>query len=281
MNKSYANSDVLNFYKGLPFNYYEDIDIAAKSIRNTNFSTIYPVLPQILKKGVKVLDVGCGVGWFVNAINFHYMEYGSSASGIDYNSTAIKRADEIAFRLGIKSDFAEKDLFRYKPKKRYDLVSSIGVLHHTNNCIYGLRHIFNHLVKPGGYAFIGLYHKYGRKPFLDHFDKLKMKGLDEDQLLKEFNVLYSGSNDKQHTLSWFYDQVLHPHETQHSLAELMPILHSEKMELVSSSINKFELFRTEDELFEKEKQYYELAIQKIRKKIYFPGFFVFLAKKSC
>ena len=26
MNKSYANSDVLNFYKGLPFNYYEDLD---------------------------------------------------------------------------------------------------------------------------------------------------------------------------------------------------------------------------------------------------------------
>jgi hypothetical protein len=61
----------------------------------------------------------------------------------------------------------------------------------------------------------------------------------------------------------------------------MPILHSEKMELVSTSINKFELFKKEDELFEKEKQYYELAIQKIRKKIYFPGFFVFLAKKSC
>ena len=281
MNKSYANSDVLNFYKELPFNYYEDLDIAAKSIRNTNFSNFYPVLPPILKKGVKVLDVGSGVGWFVNVINFHYKEYGSSASGIDYNSTAIKRADEIAFRLGIKSDVAEKDLFRYKPKKRYDLVSSIGVLHHTNNCIYGLRHIFSHLVKPGGYAFIGLYHKYGRKPFLDYFDKLKMKGLNEDQLLEEFNVLFPGSDDKQHNLSWFYDQVLHPHETQHSLAELMPILHSEKMELVASSINKFELFRKEDELFEKEKQYYELAIQKIRKKIYFPGFFVFLAKKSC
>ena len=209
------------------------------------------------------------------------MEYGSLAEGIDFNPVAIKKAAKIASHLGIKSKFAKRDLFLYKPKKRFDMVSSIGVLHHTNNCIAGLRHIFHNLVKPGGYAFIGLYHKYGRKPFLDYFDKLKMKGLNEDQLLEEFNVLFPGSDDKQHNLSWFYDQVLHPHETQHSLAELMPILHSEKMELVASSINKFELFRKEDELFEKEKQYYELAIQKIRKKIYFPGFFVFLAKKSC
>ena len=94
MNKSFKNLDVLKFYKKLPFNYYQDIDIAAKSIRNTDFSTFYPVLPSIFKKGVKVLDVGCGVCFFVNAINFNYMEYGSSAEGIEYNLVAIKKAAE-------------------------------------------------------------------------------------------------------------------------------------------------------------------------------------------
>jgi|TARA_B100002003_G_C14120887_1_gene539105 2-polyprenyl-3-methyl-5-hydroxy-6-metoxy-1,4-benzoquinol methylase len=279
MNKSYANLEVLNFYQKLPFNYYKNVDTAAGSITKTNSLLYYPVLPPILNHGIKVLDVGCGVGWLVNGINFHYKKYGSSASGIDYNSVAIKQAQEIASRLGIKSDFIESDLFEFQPSEPYGLVTSVGVLHHTNNCIEGLLHIFRHCIRRGGYAFIGLYHKYGRKPFLDHFNDLKRQGLSEEKLLKEFMKLRSGSGDKLHDLSWFYDQVLHPHETQHTLKELIPVLHSENMELISSSINKFESFKTEDELIEKEKSYYTLATKKLRDKIYFPGFFVFLAKK--
>ena len=280
INRSYANLDVLNFYQKLPFNYYGDVDTAAESIRNSNPVLYYPVLPPILNNGVKVLDVGCGAGWLVNGINFYYKKYGSSASGIDYNSVAIEQAQEVASRLGIRSDFVESDLFEYQPSEPYEMVTSVGVLHHTNNCIDGLRHILRHYVKRGGYAFIGLYHKYARKPFLDHFDELKRRGLREKEMLKEFMELRSGSGDNLHNLSWFYDQVLHPHETQHTLEELIPVLHSENMELISSSINKFEAFKTEDELIEKEQSCYTLAMQKLRDKIYFPGFFVFLAKKA-
>ena len=53
--------------------------------------------------------------------------------------------DDINYQIDTIDLGKVRDLFLYKPKKRFDMVSSIGVLHHTNNCINGLRHIFNHL----------------------------------------------------------------------------------------------------------------------------------------
>ena len=52
--------------------------------------------------------------------------------------------------------------------QKFDLVISLGVLHHTNNCHEAIRYItsFN---DQNSYLFLGLYHKYGREPFLNYF----------------------------------------------------------------------------------------------------------------
>lgn len=280
MSRSYANPDVLSFYQQLPFNYFGDTNAAAAAIRDTNMIQYYPVLPPLLTKGIRVLDVGSGAGWFVNGVNYHYARHGSSASGVDFNAVAVKQAREIASHLGVQSTFVESDLFAFQTSEPFALVTSFGVLHHTDNCIAGLRHLLRDLVGEGGYAFIGLYHRYGRKPFLDYFDDLKKSGMGKEDLQREFMELRSGSGDKIHDLSWFYDQVLHPHETQHTLEEMLPVLHAEGMELVATSINRFEAFDSEEDLIEREKSYYALALQRLKDKIYFPGFFLFFARKT-
>ena len=61
----------------------------------------------------------------------------------------------------MKNKFEASDIFDYKDANKYDLVVSLGVLHHTKSA----RQAFKELVKvtkPGGYIVIGLYHKYGR-----------------------------------------------------------------------------------------------------------------------
>ena len=40
--------------------------------------------------------------------------------------------------------------------------------------------------------------------------------------------------------SWFRDQVLHPHETQHTFEEMIPIFESIDFKIIATSINKFE-----------------------------------------
>ena len=107
------------------------------------------------------------------------------------------------------------------------MVTSIGVLHHTDDCLGGIAHIGKSLVSEDGRMFIGLYHAFGRRPFLSHFDKMQRSGASEDALYAEFRKLRSGSaaaEDETFVQSWFRDQVLHPHQTCHTLAEVLPLI---------------------------------------------------------
>ena len=126
---------------------------------------------------------------------------------------------------------------------------------------------------------IGLYHTYGRRPFLDHFMEMKNNGATEKEMLVQYAKMMPYLKDETHILSWFRDQVLHPHETQHTLEEMLPVLAGSGMELVSTSINHFKPINSLSEVFDQEKEYEEIARDNLRKNRYFPGFFIFTAKK--
>ena len=66
--------------------------------------------------------------------------------------------------------------------------------------------------------FIGLYHKYSREPFLNHFKKIEH--LSEKEKFDEYKKLHKIKDEKK-LYSWFRDQVLHPHETQHTFEEML------------------------------------------------------------
>ena len=51
-------------------------------------------------------------------------------------------------------------------------------------------------------------------------------------------------------------------------------------EIISTSINKFEKIKNLEDLFELEKSYKKISIEKLKKKEYFPGFFVIVAKNK-
>jgi len=279
---THASLDVLEFYKQLPFNYRGDVNQGVQVILNRNTVEAYPVLPPILKPDCRVLDVGCGTGWMANTIAYYYRCY---VVGIDFNPVAISRAREMAAVLSSRAtslslEFVEADLFQFFPNQAFDIVISLGVLHHTNDCSAGLRHLCRSCVKPRGHMFIGLYHKYGRKPFLEHFSSMMARGASETEMFQEYRRMHSAVTDETQAYSWFRDQVLHPHETQHTLEEIMPLLQEEGVELLSTSINRFQPFDSVESLFELEKTYEEHGKEMLANKRYFPGFFVFLARKK-
>src|SRR2546427_3488457 len=130
-----ANPDVLAFYRELPFNYRRGALDHARQIRETNQLEGYLPLLPLLRKGASLLDVGCGAGWFSLTASYHY---GCDVTGIDFNEVAIERARDIGCHLGVSARFHVADLFRFESPTRYDIVASLGVLHHTNNCHAGL-----------------------------------------------------------------------------------------------------------------------------------------------
>ena len=273
---TFANADVLAFYRELPFNYQESVEQQAETIRSRDSVKNYPVLARLLSKKTHVLEVGSGAGWLSNNIAFHY---GAHVTAIDFNPVAVERSKAVADTLGISPEFHVADLFLFEATKQYDVVVSLGVLHHTDNCHAAVRHILNNFVKPGGCAFIGLYHAYGRRPFLDHFRQMAADGCTEEQMFQRYCELMPQTTDETHARSWFRDQVLHPHETQHTLAEMLPLLSECRCDLESTSINRFEPIGDVTNLLESEKGYEAMSREWLRDNRYFPGFFLFLARK--
>jgi len=274
---SYANSEVLDFYKALPFNQKSSLEEEIAVIRNRTPQDLYPGLARLLSPKASVLEVGSGVGWLSNSINFLYK---SPVLGIDFNPVAVGFAQEVAKRMGLRTRFEVQDLFVFEPSEPFDVVLSFGVLHHTDNCGAAVARLCEKFVKPGGQVMIGLYHKYGRRPFLDYFDEMKKSGATQEQMVTRYRTMMPYLKDETHLLSWFRDQVMHPHETQHTLKEILPILESSGMEFISTSINHFQPFRSLSKLLAREEEYEVIARDNLKNNKYFPGFFIFIAKKK-
>lgn len=277
--RSGARQDVLSFYEQLPFNYRADAGAHAEQLRRADPIQSYPPLATLLSRGTRLLDIGCGTGWLpLSAAYWHRC----AAVGLDFNPIAIARAKEVARVLGVDVAFEVGDLFSFIPRERFSLVTSLGVLHHTDDCLGALAHIANSIVAADGRMFIGLYHAFGRRPFLSHFAKLRSAGASMDDLYAEFARLRGGTAAQQEETflrSWFRDQVLHPHETQHTLAEVLPVLDSLGFELESTSINRFAALPDRSKLMAEEKALEERAQAALAEGSYFPGFFVFMARR--
>lgn len=270
---------VLAFYKELPFNYYSNsIDTSVELLRENRIRE-YPSLDRHLRThtGLRVLDVGCGAGWFVNSCASYYPH---TLVGLDINPKALQQARAVARLLahGERVDFHRSDLFSFVPEKPFDVVNSLGVLHHTPDCHAAIRQALR-WVAPGGYLHLGLYHHYGRRPFLDHFARFRNGDASYTELHAEFRRLNPQISDATHLLSWFRDQVLHPHETQHTLEEIHALLAGEGFVMESTSINQFKPLPSLAELIEAEKRYTAISEQALRQGRYNPGFFVVWARK--
>lgn len=280
---------VMDFYNAVPFNFSSDVSHFSESIRGRNPIEIsYPNLHAIFLEspGHTVLEIGCGTGWFANSVAFHY---GVPVVAVDISQSALERAKEISKALGIedKIRFVYSDVFDYEDPAVYSIVNSIGVLHHTFDCETALKSI-ERFVTPGGYLHIGLYHKYGREPFLSLFEKFKCKDRDNGEMDKKnqysafqlFKDLNRNISDDTMLWSWFRDQVLHPHESQHTLREVYQWIEPLGYDILSTSLNTFQPISSLDSLFEMEKTFTAISIEKNRKKReYYPGFFTCLAGK--
>lgn len=275
-----ARPDVRAFYNSGPFNLRELPERHAASLRAGNSLLDYPPLVAALADRPRVLDVGCGTGWLVNGVS---LRYGCPAHGIDVSTVAIERARSVASLVGAASSFEVVDLFAYRPQERFGLVTSLGVLHHTDDCQAALTYLGELFVADDGAMLIGLYHAWGRRPFLAHFEAMRRHSAGEEAMFAAFRRLWRGTgrsdSDEALLRSWFQDQVLHPHETSHTLCEFLPLLDSLGFEIVSTSINRFGPPPKRETLPAMEKQLEQVGRKALAEGRYYPGFFVFMARR--
>jgi len=113
--------------------------------------------------GRLLLDVGCGMGRFADVVS----RWGGNVVGIDLSLAVEAARANLSGRENVR--ILQADLFHlpFRPGT-FDIVYSLGVLHHTPDCEKAFRQLVP-FVRPGGRVCVWVYGKMG--PW-EHFARL-------------------------------------------------------------------------------------------------------------
>ena len=167
---------VKNQYEENPYPRWTNLGLSVKS-RN-----IKDVIQDIdlnldLKKlsfsqNTEILIAGCGTGQHAITTASKYKNAKILALDLSFNSLAYakRKADELKFT---NINFLQGDLLDLKKlNKKFDIIESVGVLHHMNDPLIGLKSITDCL-KDNSLLLIGLYSKKARENIFEIRKKIK------------------------------------------------------------------------------------------------------------
>ncbi|MDX2172642.1 MAG: class I SAM-dependent methyltransferase [Bacteroidota bacterium] len=123
--------------------YYTSYSYAIEEVLPASTIKSYNILLdefEKYKKTNKILDVGCGRGWFL----LEAKKRGWRVYGTEYSQTAVKRCRE----NGIEMKEGELDLALFD-EKDFDIITSFEVIEHINNPHKELKLIYD-LLRIGG-----------------------------------------------------------------------------------------------------------------------------------
>jgi SAM-dependent methyltransferase len=234
------------FYEATPFPNYDDMD-SAESLRGKAEKGVFArLLNEQIPHGSRILECGCGTG---QLSNFLALTWGRTVVATDICLNSLRLGHEFKERNGIAGvRFVQMNLFRpaLKPES-FDYVISNGVLHHTGDPRGGFRSIVRCL-KPGGYVLVGLYNKLGRlttdlRRLVFRLSGDRLRWLDPRLRREQLADLRERA--------WFMDQYKHPHESKHSIGEVLGWFEECDVEFVNSipKIAGRGAFSSREELF--------------------------------
>ncbi len=242
-----ATSEVLQvvneFYESNPFpgfnpgKYETRRDLAARA------SWYGKMIDAEIPYGASVIDVGCGTGQLPCFLALKDRR----VTGVDYSQRSLDLARTLAGRLALKNvEFRRVNILDWDmPLSAFDYVFCNGVLHHTSDPYRGFQNLAA-ITRPGGFLVVGLYNRYGRFMLLVRRRIVRLLSL-FDRKAKERAIkkqLVDLEDDDEKRRTWFADQYEHPHESTHTVAELLRWFADNGFDYVSS-FPKIEMFGQE------------------------------------
>jgi 2-polyprenyl-3-methyl-5-hydroxy-6-metoxy-1,4-benzoquinol methylase len=110
--------------------------------------------------GLDILIAGCGTGQ--HAILTAQQFSGARMLAIDLSRASLAYAAAKTRALGLAIEYAQADIMRLGAlQRRFDVIESVGVLHHLGDPYAGWR-VLLPLLRPGGFMRIGLYSEIAR-----------------------------------------------------------------------------------------------------------------------
>ncbi len=105
--------------------------------------------------GRLVLDVGCGMGRFADVVS----RWGGQVVGIDLSLSVEAASANLGDRENVRILQADLSRLPFRPDT-FDIVYSLGVLHHTPNCEKAFQQLMP-FVRPGGRLCVWVYGSMG------------------------------------------------------------------------------------------------------------------------
>ncbi len=209
---------------------------------------------RLNNNSLSVLIAGCGTG--KHAILNSMRIESSEVLAIDLSLSSLAFAKRMANYYGIdRIEFQQLDILNVSGLgRKFDIIESVGVLHHMEDTYEGLKSLVSVLNK-GGLINIGLYSSLGRR----HIQAAKLKYHNNESLLTDTDI-----RDRRNSLimdddedmvknilsfSEFYklnecrDLIFHEHEYNFSLTEIKSMLNSLDLEFVGFEFTDMDIKR--------------------------------------
>ena len=192
-----------------------------------------------------VLIAGCGTGRHL-LIADNYLD--ANILGVDLSLSSLAYAKRKIEEKGLKNiEFLQSDILNLKNlKRKFDIIESIGVLHHMKDPLKGLEILLN-LLEPHGFLKLGLYSQIARQhiTYARNFVKEKKFKSNIEDIRKCRYEIFSVKNDNFlkkvslgrdfYTVSSVRDLIFHEQEHCFSIHEIIKILIKFKLKFLGFS----------------------------------------------
>lgn len=217
---------VRSFYEENPFPNYDGLEDFGELVAKGNANSFSANLLRAIGWNKRILECGCGTGQLS-----HYLQLNNNhVLGIDISlsSLALAIKHKISNEL-VRSSFAQMNIFELAVKDAsFDVAIAHAVLHHT----FDARRAFSSIVrkvKPGGIVIVGLYNYFARIPTWFRSKLIKIVGPKIDYVVRK------RIRDARKADIWIKDQYFNPHETWHTVDEVMDWFSENNVEFLNCS----------------------------------------------
>ncbi len=224
---------VNEFYEANPFPGFDPGKYETRQDLVTRASWYARRVDAEIPFSASVIDVGCGTGQLACFLALK----GRRVLGVDYSQRSLRLAEELKRRLALRHvDFRRENILAWElPAESFDYVFCNGVLHHTSDPYGGFQNLVK-IAKPGGLIIVGLYNRYGRLMLGLRRHVVRLLSLVDprakDRAIEKQLVELDADEEKRRT--WFADQYEHPHESTHTVDEVLGWFRDNGLEYVSS-----------------------------------------------
>ena len=231
VNKIYNEQNPSNYYKSISRKTIDNIFEIKKKFLIEKLK-----LPPKVFKNSELLDLGCGTGQ--NTINYDWK--GARCTLVEYDKKSYIQAQNL-FRKYAKNKFRiiNRDIFKFKTKKKFDFVVLNGVAHHTSD-VAGNINLAIKFLKKDGILILGIGELAGF--FQRNLQRYILYSLTSDiseitklsKLLFKENLLRGKKYGGRSVKEIIYDTYINPKIKTLSFKDIQNLFNKNKLYLYSS-----------------------------------------------